>query len=202
MMTPAFAAFVAASMLGRAQGFVPDLPARPGPEEEVSTEPRASAAVAPELAAQAGGPGEIGFFAAGADTVRTPPAPPSEGAKTDEPAPVVLKRGTALAAAAVRRGLSDRSVGWDVEMVGRLKRPTVRGAVLVTVYDASDKEALARREVTSLWSFILPKTAVASVRVRLDEDGGYRAGREYLVRFVQLLGRRESVLAEGRVRLE
>lgn len=91
--------------------------------------------------------------------------------------------------------------GWETELHAHFARRSVRGTILFVVYDAADKQAIAHHEVTTLWTVDSDPTHELSLRAPLDRDMGFRKNHTYRVRVVQLLRRREVVLAEGDIRL-
>ena len=91
--------------------------------------------------------------------------------------------------------------GWEAELTAHFARRSVRGTILFVVYDAADKHAIAKHEVTTLWMVDSDPTHQLSLRVPFDPDSGFRKNHTYRVRVVQLLRRHEVLLAEGDVRL-
>ena len=91
---------------------------------------------------------------------------------------------------------------WDLELVAPLRAKTTPGTVLVLAFDKADPQALAHREATGLWELPVGATKLLGVQLRIDADAGFRAAHGYVLRIVQLLGKREVVLAEGEVTLE
>ena len=94
-------------------------------------------------------------------------------------------------------------VPWDLLLVINLKTRTVPGPLLVAVFDADDKAAIANHEVTQLWTLEVSAFKFLAAFVHLDpSEGGFNPTHTYLFRVVQLLGKREVVLAEGKVRFD
>jgi len=150
-------------------------------------------------AARACGPaGTVCFSAARGSTVTSADEAP-EG--PDGAVRVTLLSRAAQVAATARTPLGDEAAPWDVKLVAHLKRKTVKGAILILAYDRADPEGMARREVTGLWSVDTSSSGALALQLRLSPDAGFRAGHTYLIRIVQVLGRREIVLAEGDVQL-
>src|SRR5262249_9511190 len=134
--------------------------------------------------------GAVCFFSGAAATVRS-----VQG--TD----VTLSRGAEVAAKA-GAAQAKRTQPWDVLLVANLKKPTLPGTVLFVVYDKNDPEAIKRHEVTEIWYVTMAAARAVAARVQLDPDEGFNAGHTYLLRVVQLVSKREVVLAEGSVKLE
>ncbi len=68
-------------------------------------------------------------------------------------------------------------------------------------YDADDPEALSARKFTALYQTAVKSSRSLSARLSLTGEEGFRAGRTYRVRVVQLVGGKEVLLAEGDVTL-
>jgi hypothetical protein len=92
--------------------------------------------------------------------------------------------------------------GWQAQMVAHFSRRSVKGTIIVTVYDMEDPGAVSRHEVTALWSVDAVSLKELALLVPLDREAGFRSGHTYRVRVVQLLRHREVVLAQGDVHLE
>ena len=92
--------------------------------------------------------------------------------------------------------------GWQAELVVHFTRRSVRGNILVLVYDAADKQAIARREVTRLWNIEADPLHNLQMVMPFDRDAGFHKNHTYKVKVVQLLRKHEVVLAEGSVHLE
>ena len=66
---------------------------------------------------------------------------------------------------------------------------------------ADDPEALSARQFTALYQTAVKSSRSLSARLSLTGEEGFRAGRTYRVRVVQLVGGKEVLLAEGDVTL-
>lgn len=94
-------------------------------------------------------------------------------------------------------------VPWDLLVVADLKERNRPGDVLIAVYDADDPAAIRSHEVTQLWTVSLPPFKMLAAYVHIEpSETAIRPTHTYLFRIVQLLGKREVLLAEGKVRLE
>ena len=95
------------------------------------------------------------------------------------------------------------AVPWELEVVANLKQKNLPGTVLILVYDQEDPQAIANHEVTAMWEAKLDAFRTIAMRVRIDPEGmGFNPTHIYLFRVVQILAKREVVLAQGNVRLE
>src|SRR5262249_11570324 len=155
-----------------------------------SDEPPKILARLPDEASQCTRPGAVCFFSGASTTARS--------VQDQE---VTLSRGAQVAAKA-GAAEAKRTQPWDALLVANLKKPTVRGTVLFVVYDKNDPEAIKQHEVTQIWYVTMPASRNVAARVQFDPDDGFNAGHSYLLRVVQIIGKREQVLAEGAVKLE
>lgn len=96
------------------------------------------------------------------------------------------------------------SRSWNLMMVANLRDRSKIGEVMVLVYDHADPQAIANREVTTLWhlQFDKPQKNFAARLVLDGEKLGLQAGHVYWVVVAQLIHQREQVLAQGGVQLE
>ncbi len=91
--------------------------------------------------------------------------------------------------------------GWTVDLQATLKRQSWAGNMVFLIYDADDPEALSARQFTALYQTAVKSSRSLSARLSLTGEEGFRAGRTYRVRVVQLVGGKEVLLAEGDVTL-
>ncbi len=92
---------------------------------------------------------------------------------------------------------------WTLDLVMGFAPRNLRGTVVLLVYDLADEAAIRNRETVHLWTLELDPFAHLAARLVLNPQGvGFRRGHSYLLRAVQLLGSRERILAQGKVRLE
>lgn len=95
----------------------------------------------------------------------------------------------------------DDDVPWTLDVHATLRRPALAGNALFLVYDAEDRAAIAAHEVTGMWQAAVPAGDKLSARLSLSPEDGFHAGHTYLIRVAQIIRGRETVLAEGEVRL-
>lgn len=148
-------------------------------------------------------PGALCWFSGSRNTIAvesTPlaVAPPHKKAGSLQ----VLAPRFARAASLAGTGVAPAATGgWTLELQATLKRPAWGGNAIFLIYDAEDTEALSARQFTALYQAAIPAGPQLSARLHLTGDEGFRAGRTYRVRVVQLIGGKEILLAEGDVTL-
>jgi hypothetical protein len=95
----------------------------------------------------------------------------------------------------------DDSTPWTIEVNAELLKSAMTGNALFLVYDDEDPKALAKHEVTAAWQANIPAGDRLAARLTLSPNDGFRANHTYLIRVVQLLNGKETLLAKGKVRL-
>jgi hypothetical protein len=118
-------------------------------------------------------------------------------------AAVVVPRFSRAASVAGSDGASSAAgnAPWTLELAGNLKRAAWAGNALFVFFDLEDPEAIENRQFTALYQAPIKAGPKVAARVSLSPEDGFRAGKTYRVRIVQLVGGKEVVLAEGDVSL-
>jgi hypothetical protein len=91
---------------------------------------------------------------------------------------------------------------WEADLVASFKQKSRRGPLLLLVYDRADPDAIAQHEVTAIWDVNSESVKQLGLHVSLDPELGFHASHTYLIRVVQISGKREIVLAEGDLKLQ
>ncbi len=116
------------------------------------------------------------------------------GTKPLESQPVAaLKRSSAVVPRFAR---ADGSAPWSLELASTLKRQALAGNAIFLFFDLDDPDALANKEFTAMFQTAIHPGRVLGAKLRLSTEDGFRAGRTYRLRVVQLIGDREQVLLE------
>jgi hypothetical protein len=85
---------------------------------------------------------------------------------------------------------------WSVEVDALLKRAAVAGNALFILFDTEDAHAVENHEYTAMYQTSIRAGRTLAARLTFHPDEGFRAGHNYRLRVVQLLGGKEVVLAE------
>lgn len=106
------------------------------------------------------------------------------------------------AAAVVPKFARTGSGAWVVELQATLKRAALAGNALFVILDADDPEALAEHQYTAMYQTAIRAGRSLTARLALSPEEGFRAGRAYRIRVVQLVGGKELELAEADLTLQ
>ena len=90
---------------------------------------------------------------------------------------------------------------WTLDLSAKLLRPAISGNTLFLIYDSEDPNAVANHEVTVLYQATMRGGKTLSARLAVSPDDGVYPGHTYRIRVVQLVNKREVLLAEGDVAL-
>jgi len=85
---------------------------------------------------------------------------------------------------------------WSVEVDAVLKRAAVAGNALFILFDTEDPQAVENHEYTAMYQTSIRAGRTLAARLTFHPDEGFRAGHNYKLRVVQLLGGKEVMLAE------
>lgn len=89
---------------------------------------------------------------------------------------------------------------WQVDLVARLNQ-RISGSVVVAIFDSADRDAIHRREAKLVWDLDVNRRRWLGLKTVLD-PATFAAGHTYLIRFAQVNGKNERILAEGELRLK
>jgi hypothetical protein len=101
------------------------------------------------------------------------------------------------AAPVVPRFVRSGQGAWVVELQATLKRAALAGNALFIIFDADDPEAVAEHQYTAMYQTAIRAGRALTARLAFSPDEGFRAGRAYRIRVVQLLGGKEVELTEA-----
>jgi hypothetical protein len=142
-------------------------------------------------------------FLAGVRTVAVASAPLVAAAPTGKPAAPVVPRFQRAAAVASEgaAATADDNAPWSLELSANLKRAAWNGNALFIFFDLEDPEAIESHTYTALYQTPIKSGTKLAAHLSLQPSEGFRAGHNYRVRIVQLIGGKEVMLAEGDVSL-
>jgi hypothetical protein len=138
---------------------------------------------------------------AGARTVAVASAP-LVAATGKTTAPVVPRFSRAAAVASEGAAATpDENAPWSLDLAANLKRAAWNGNALFIFFDLEDPEAIENHTYTALYQTPVRAGAKLAAHLSLLPTEGFRAGHNYRIRVVQLIGGKEVLLAEGDVSL-
>lgn len=96
---------------------------------------------------------------------------------------------------------ADEAAPWTITINASLRQRALAGNAVFLVFDGDDAKAVAAREVLGAWQATIPAGDRAAARLTLSPADGFRAGRNYRIRIVQIVNGKELILADGAVGL-
>jgi len=90
---------------------------------------------------------------------------------------------------------------WVGNLVAFFRKPSVKGPVIIWIYDKADKQSIKDGEPIQALSVDTSPKDLFLHELDLDPDQGYNKDRTYLIRVGQLIGKKERVYAVGEVKL-
>jgi hypothetical protein len=145
--------------------------------------------------------GGICFYAGASTTVSEPSA--AAAALGTHPAAGLSPSFGRVGAVAARgqRADADDAIPWVVEVNAALRHKALAGNVVFLIYDGEHGKAVSTHEVLGAWQAKIPAGEHLTARLTLNPDDGFRPGRTYRIRVVQILRGKEHTLTDGTVRL-
>jgi hypothetical protein len=142
-------------------------------------------------------------LAAGVRTVALASAPLVAAAPSGKSAAPVVPRFQRAAAVASEgaAATADQNAPWSLELSANLKRAAWNGNALFIFFDLEDPEAIESHTYTALYQTPIKAGSKLAAHLSLQPSEGFRAGHNYRIRIVQLIGGKEVMLAEGDVSL-